>query len=89
MLLLSFAKLVSSSVWAPACQDVIIGGHASVCMEPRWLLRHVLLPSVSESFRLGRAIRVVPLLRNGEVLPTLLWFMGTYHGAEMTPKNLL
>ena len=64
-------KVVSGmvSVWAPACQDSIPGGHAGVGVVSMKgapiTLPTFSTPEFSEFFRMGRAIRVILPLTNG------------------------
>ena len=85
------------SVWAPACQDSIPGGHAGVGVLS---LKGALLtlptfftPEFGEFFRLGRAIGVILPLANGSIahLFVLYGYQGSYddpHKHALTNKLL-
>ena len=72
------------SVWAPACQDKIAGGHAGVGVvslggAPLSLPSFV-TPQFQEFFRLGRVLRTTPPTAQGGVVH--LFVVYGYQGAE-------
>ena len=78
------------SVWAPACQDSIPGGHADVGVV-RLKGAPVTLPTFStpeicEFFRLGRVVRVILPLANG-IIAHLFVIYG-YQGSGNDPLKL-
>ena len=83
------AKLVS--VWAPACQDTIPGGHAGVGVVSLkgapLTLPTFSTPEFGEFFRLGRAIQVILPLANGRIAH--LFVVYGYQGSCDDPHKLL
>ena len=79
-----------SSVWAPSCQNVTPGGHAGVGVislhGAPLSLPTLLDPSFKEFFRIGRSMRVILPLGNGEVVH--LFVIYGYQGAENDPEKL-
>ena len=79
-----------SSVWAPSCQDVTLGGHAGVGVislhGASLSLPTLFDPSFKEFFRMGRAMRVVLPSGNGGI--GHLFVIYGYHGAESDPEKL-
>ena len=78
------------SVWAPACQDRIAGGHAGVGVvslggAPLSLPSFV-TPQFQEFFRLGRVLRTTLLTAQGGVVH--LFVVYGYHGAEEDAEKL-
>ena len=79
------------SVWAPACQDRIAGGHAGVGVislggAPLTLPSFV-TPQLHEFFRLGRALRTTLPTAQGGVVH--LFVVYGYQGAEEDAEKLL
>ena len=79
------------SVWAPACQDSIPGGHAGVGVVSLkgapLTLPTFSTPEFGEFFRLGRAIRVILPLANGSIAH--LFVVYGYQGSSDDPQKLL
>ena len=78
------------SVWAPACQDKIAGGHPGVGVislgGAPLLLSSFVTPQFQEFFRLGRVLRTtLPTSRGGVVH---LFVVYGYHGAEEDAEKL-
>ena len=78
------------SVWAPACQDSIPGGHAGVGVVSMKgapiTLPTFATPEFSEFFRLGRAMRVILPLANGIIAH--LFVVYGYQGSTDDPHKL-
>ena len=78
------------SVWAPACQDSIPGGHAGVGVislkGAPITLPTFSNPEFGEFFRLGRAIRVILPLANGRIAH--LFVVYGYQGSCDDPHKL-
>ena len=79
------------SVWAPACQDSIPGGHAGVGVislkGAPITLPSFYTPEFAEFFRLGRAIRVILPLANGIIAH--LFVVYGYQGSSDNSHKLL
>ena len=78
------------SVWAPACQDKIAGGHAGVgvvCLGGAPLsLPSYITPQFQEFFRLGRVLRTTLPTAKGGVVHLLVVY--GYQGAEEDDEKL-
>ena len=79
------------SVWSPACQDQVAGGHVGVGVislggAPLSLPSFV-TPQLQEFFRLGRALRTTLLTGHGGVVH--LFVVDGYQGAEDDAEQLL
>ena len=77
------------SVWAPACQDSVAGGHAGVGVLSVWVVPPLALPSFvtsefQEFFKLGRVLRTtLPTGKGGVVhLFCCLWVSGSGGGCR-------
>ena len=79
------------SVWAPACQDSIPGGHAGVGVVSLkgapLTLPTFSTPGFNEFSRLGRALRVILPLANGSIAH--LFVVYGYQGSSDDPQKLL
>ena len=78
------------SIWAPACQDKIAGGHAGVGVislgGAPLSLPSLVTPQFQEFFRLGRVLRTtLPTARGGVVH---LFVVYGYQGAEEDAEKL-
>ena len=78
-MVISFRKAGLHSVWAPACQDSIPGGHAGVGVVSLGgaplALPSIVTPEFREFFRLGRVLRTTLPTGKGGVVHLFL-FMG-------------
>ena len=79
------------SVWAPACQDSIPGGHAGsgvISLKGAPLtLPTFSTPEFGEFFRLGRTVRVILPLANSSIAH--LFVVYGYQGSSDDPNKLL
>ena len=79
------------SVWAPACQVKIAGGHAGVCVislgGALLSLPSFVTPQFQEFFRLGRVLRTTLPTSQGGVVH--LFVVCGYQGAEEAEKSRL
>ena len=78
------------SVWSPACQDQVAGGHAGVgvvCLGGAPLsLPSLVTPDFGEFFKLGRVLRTTLLTGKGGVVH--LFVVYGYQGAEQDAEQL-
>ena len=78
------------SVWAPACQDRIAGGHAGVGVislgGAHLSLPSFVTPQFQEFFRFGRVLRTTLCIAQGGVVH--LFVVYGYQGAEEDADNL-
>ena len=83
-------KTGHQSVWAPACQDRVAGGHAGVgvvSLDGAHLpLPSFVTPQFQEFFRLGRVLRTTLPTAQGGVVHLLV--VHGYEGAEEDAENL-
>ena len=81
-----FRRAGYQSVWSPACQDQVAGGHAGVGGAPLSLPSSI-TPQFKEFFRLGRALRTTLPTGKGGVVQ--LFVVYGYQGAEDDSDQLL